>query len=500
MSFLFYSSHTILDDWLAPLSENINVPTDQLKYFASLLISIPICIGYRYLPNYVNLKHFIYGVTGFILTYLVFGLEVFSTFFTAIPSYIVMKYTKTQRASNICFLYIFGYLLYRHFYLYFDQYLEWSLDFTTTHMILTLKLTAFCFSVSNGKKKHLTPYLEDHKITKYPSILEFFGFVFFFPGLFSGPALEYNDYISFINMSRFKDNNYQIVDIPKLRFCMNFFGGVAFYMCQIALGFINLPHPQYYIEEHPESCGLMFKLMTIWWTLTSFRIKYYGTWKLTESLSDLSGCGFSGFVDGKPTFKLYENIHIIDFETSRSMKINFDVWNMYVQKWLKNYVYTTVNLTSLAPWKTYVTLFVSAFWHGVYPGYYLTFFGLIIHKNASDQIYKKIDPYMIERFGKDSIIFQIYDIILRIYNHWSLNYAVYPFIRFEFLPSLIVFKRTYFLGHIIPFIIYQLILHCVKYPSKSTDPSNPKQSTLKKIKNILFFKFSFNPFLLILYF
>ncbi|KAL7717536.1 Vacuolar protein sorting 26 [Entamoeba marina] len=459
-----------MDDLFLPLSDSIQIPTDQIKYFASVLISIPLCIAFRYLPNNSNLKHFMYGMTGFILSYLVFGLGMISSFYTSVPSYFVMKYFKTQKAANCCFIFIFGYLLYRHIILYFYQYLEWSLDFTTTHMILTLKLTAFCFSVANAQKKNLSPYLEAHKVEKYPTLLEYFGFVYFFPGLFSGPSLEYRDYMSFIDMTRFKENNYKLVSIPYIQFAMNFLGGISLYACYILVGFFSPPDPEYYILEHPETCGLLFKLLSIWTTVGSLHFKYFGTWKLTESLGNLSGCGFSGFVNGKPTFVYYENVHIYKFETSRSAKTNFDIWNTYVQRWLKNYVYTTIGLTPLSPWKTHLTLFVSAFWHGVYPGYYITFLSFTVHKNASNQIYKKVDPYMERMFGKNSWKYKSYDVLLRIYNHWSLNYTVYPFMRFEFIPSLIVLKRTYFLGILVPFVIYQYLLRFVNYPPKATPP------------------------------
>lgn len=481
MSFLFFSTYSPADDWVQPICNALNVPTDQVKYFVSAVAMGPLCYALRFLPNNTTLKHIMYGVIGAIMTYLLFGMEVISVLFTTVPVYIVMKYWKTHKAAGILLVYVFGYLLYRHIYLYFNMYLVWTLEFTTTHMILTLKLTGFAFSVANGASdEKLCDYLEEHKIKKYPSLLEFFGFVFFFPGLFSGPTLEYREYIEFIEMTRFKSIGGKLPPVPWVSFCMNYFGGIAMYFVYAYINSNPLPDPEYYILQHPETCGLGWKLLTIWWTVSTLRIKYYGTWKLTESFGEISGCGFKCRVeqDGKTydDYSIFVNIHIIEFEICRSAKHNIDIWNMYVQRWLKYYVYTALIKTSLKKYATSLTMLTSAFWHGVYPGYYLTFLALGFDKDVSNLIYKRLDPYMEKRFGKGSLVWYTYDVVLRIFNSWHLNYAVYPFMRFEFLPSLIAIMRTYAIGYVVPALIYVWL----KYMPPHI-PGDEKKEQVKKV-------------------
>ncbi len=43
-----------------------------------------------------------------------------------------------------------------------------------------------------------------HRIEKLPTLLEFYGYVYFFPGFLAGPAILISDYLSFINGSMFK--------------------------------------------------------------------------------------------------------------------------------------------------------------------------------------------------------------------------------------------------------------------------------------------------------
>ncbi|ELP84265.1 membrane-bound O-acyltransferase domain containing protein, putative [Entamoeba invadens IP1] len=455
MSFLFFSTHSAADDLLQDFSDSMGVSTDQVKYLMYSILCGPLCYALRFLPNNKLLKQIVYMILGIVLTYALFGNEIISVFFTTIPVYLVMLFFPTQTGANVSFIICFCYLLFRHIFLYFNMYLIWTVDFTTTHMILTLKLTSFCFSVANAKKENLNDFQTKHKIEKYPNILDFFSFIFFFPGLFSGPALEYNDFMAFMDMSVFNVTGGKLPEVPIVEFLLNYIGGIAAYFFYAFVNAHPPPSPEYYILEHPETCGLLWKLMTVWVTVSTLRIKYYATWKLTEGFGQISACGFSGLdKEGKPQFLLYQNIRIIEFETSRSAKTNIDNWNMYVQKWLKNYVYVALTGTYFDNFKTSLTMVVSAFWHGVYPGYYLTFLLVGFHKDVSNLIYKKLDPFINEKFGKDSTVAKVYDIVLRVYTHWVLNYAVYPFMRFEFIPSVTMMYRTYFLGILVPAAIY----------------------------------------------
>jgi hypothetical protein len=72
------------------------------------------------------------------------------------------------------------------------------------------------------------------------------------------------------------------------------------------------------------------------------------------------------------------------FEVDPSMKKKADAWNISVQIALKRYIYDrAVNNSPDADIKTKKisqkkaqekTLFVSALWHGLYPGYFVSFF------------------------------------------------------------------------------------------------------------------------------
>ena len=56
------------------------------------------------------------------------------------------------------------------------------------------------------------------------------------------------------------------------------------------------------------------------------------------------------------------------FQTCTSLKVLLDKWNMTTTMWLRYVVYERLH-------STLGVFALSAFWHGYYPGYYLTFIG-----------------------------------------------------------------------------------------------------------------------------
>ena len=110
-----------------------------------------------------------------------------------------------------------------------------------------------------------------------------------------------------------------------------------------------------------------------------FRCKYYFAWYLGEAGLIAAGIGYNGFEvkDGKKVIKWDKavNCYPIKCEFGENVKSITDNWNICTAKWLKNYVYLRISPPGTKPsmLANYGTYFVSAFWHGFYPGYYVFF-------------------------------------------------------------------------------------------------------------------------------
>ena len=86
------------------------------------------------------------------------------------------------------------------------------------------------------------------------------------------------------------------------------------------------------------------------------------------------------------------------FEFDESMKMKADAWNKSVQLALKRYIYERIfePLESDSE-KTkknkqinaqQITLFVSAIWHGLYPGYFVSFFHWALLLQISQELFR----------------------------------------------------------------------------------------------------------------
>jgi hypothetical protein len=70
-------------------------------------------------------------------------------------------------------------------------------------------------------------------------------------------------------------------------------------------------------------------------------------------------------------------------------------WNMTVQWWL---VVNVHRRFPVKPLRTVVTMLISAFWHGVHSGYYLSMLTVPFILVAEDAIKKKLRPIVVSYF------------------------------------------------------------------------------------------------------
>ena len=135
---------------------------------------------------------------------------------------------------------------------------------------------------------------------------------------------------------------------------------------------------------------------------------------------------------------------ILGFEFSQSIRAASRAWNKGTQNWLERYVYTRTGNSLMA------TYFISAFWHGFYPGYYLFFmsrkwlFGSTVCAARSNEsfilcaavplatavnrlAFKRLRPHFIEADGSFGAKKKFYDILSYLVTLFAMHYFVMPF-------------------------------------------------------------------------
>lgn len=119
-----------------------------------------------------------------------------------------------------------------------------------------------------------------------------------------------------------------------------------------------------------------------------------------------------------------------------------------------------------------LVLFVSAFWHGVYPGYYVTFMSVPLMIFSDNQMCMMVRPYL--KSEKQLYYFE--------WARWFLLYRIYEYLSVGFIMLKLdvvwkVYKQNYFIGHILMLIVSIIPFILPKKKFKMKDGVAGKDST-----------------------
>ena len=328
----------MFDGVVTTLAGQTGLSEDVTRFLVAFLAEIPVALLTRLVPNVPALKHLLFGLIGILVSFFVYGNYTYLVFVTMIPVYLIMRLSPNRLGARISFVVCFGFLLVLHAYRMATDYLGYTLDFSSVQMVLTIKFTTFAWSVSNANDPTYvcSKHTEAHKIMRLPTPLEFFGFTFFFPAFFSGPSLEFRNYMDFITMDQFEvfGKHYPPLDLKKIAeivVLILVMTGLFF-----GLGSIHLDQLyHFYVIDNASSTLLVVKLLFIYLFIEFIKLRYYLTWKFAELLGVLLGFGFSGMVDNKPTWNAFCNVKIWNMETARALRDIVSNWNIQTETWLR---------------------------------------------------------------------------------------------------------------------------------------------------------------------
>ncbi|CAA16861.1 membrane bound O-acyltransferase, MBOAT Ale1 [Schizosaccharomyces pombe] len=437
-------------------SSFLGVHPDQLKLLFCFLSAYPFAGILKRLPSAPWIRNLFSISIG--LFYLI-GVHhlydgVLVLLFDALFTYFVAAFYRSSRMPWIIFIVILGHTFSSHVIRYI--YPSENTDITASQMVLCMKLTAFAWSVYDGRlpSSELSSYQKDRALRKIPNILYFLGYVFFFPSLLVGPAFDYVDYERFITLSMFKPlaDPYEKQITPHslepalgrcwrgLLWLILFITGSSIYPLKFLLT------PKF------ASSPILLKYGYVCITAFVARMKYYGAWELSDGACILSGIGYNGLDSSKhPRWDRVKNIDPIKFEFADNIKCALEAWNMNTNKWLRNYVYLRVAKKGKRPGfkSTLSTFTVSAMWHGVSAGYYLTFVSAAFIQTVAKYTRRHVRPFFLKPDMETPGPFKrVYDVIGMVATNLSLSYLIISFLLLNLKESIHVWKELYFIVHI----------------------------------------------------
>ncbi|KAI8848454.1 MBOAT, membrane-bound O-acyltransferase family-domain-containing protein [Chytridium lagenaria] len=445
----------MLDQELEKIALDLSVPIDSLKAGVGLISSYLFAILFSLIPaKAVSIRH-AFSILTSIATFMVLFdysgiLEVVGT---SLAVYLIALYGKTnKRMPIVTFAVVMGHLSFALLRTQVFATDSARFDVTAPMMVLVIKLSAFGWSVHDATRpeSELSKEQKIKAVYKFPSLLEYFGFVFFFPSFLVGPALEFRDYQAFINVEAPFDQMPSRI-IPVLTSL--FWAAVALFLyvkCAVPWSFYWALTPEY----------LQLSIFQRWCFLQMAgfvsRTKFYVAWKLSEGACNLTGIGYSGKdpVTGKHVWTRANNVNLVGVELGDNAKTIFDAWNQKTASWLRNYVYLRMTPPGKKPHPmvAIITYMVSAFWHGFYPGYYLTFFAGAFLNLAGRNMRRSVRPIFM---GPSKLAFlkPIYDVLGWFFSLSSVNFLVAPFQVWSLSASLHIWSSVGYIPVIVIFFL-----------------------------------------------
>lgn len=332
-----------------------------------------------------------------------------------------------------------------------------QVDVTGMQMVMVMKLSAFAWNVHDGriKRELLTDAQKEKAIYKMPGFLDYTAWVLFFPALFTGPAFDFNDYKRYIETTMFEVKPGEAAPptrggrVPRsgTPATMKLVQGLAWILLWLVLG--GKYYPEVLLDDSYRAYSLPRRIWIMYALGFTSRLKYYGVWTITEGGCIMSGLGYNGIdpVSKKPKWDRLNNVSPWYLESAQNARGYMEAWNKNTNNWLRNYVYLRVTPKGKKPGfrATLTTFATSAFWHGFYPGYYMTFVLGAFVQTVAKNFRRYLRPFFLTSDGKTGTKNKIYyDVLCWFVTQFAFSFVTAPFVILGFNDSMKAWARVYF--------------------------------------------------------
>nr|VZI17557.1 unnamed protein product [Spirometra erinaceieuropaei] len=428
---------------LQTLNKFTGVPVDQLNFFICQILSI---------------------ACGFLLP---------------IPAYLMMVFLPPHLAQYGVLLFTMTYLSGAHINRMLSTDMRNSVvDVTAPLMMQTQKLSSIAFNLYDGDVlkrggKTARSVHKLHAISERPRLLHLLSYLLCYQNSMVGPFVFFSDYLCFIEgreedqLLNEEDRNLFIKHKEEIRAPKRILKNQLIYavlhttLLVYATGRYN---SQYFTSEEFLRLGIFRKYF--WLTLSCFyfRQRFYCAWAISATTMLAAGFGFSGFKPGtaEAEYKNAINIRFFDIELGTNTKGMFDGWNIGTTRWLRECVYDRVP----KQFSVVAVFFVSAFWHGFYPVYYLCFLTAALLTSTGRHVLSLCRRRLRPLFIGSYLNHCMYNLLTHLSAMFCLNYLGVGFLLLSTADALKFWGSFYFLGHIAPLVIFCLL----PYLTPSTTP------------------------------
>ncbi|KAG5665622.1 hypothetical protein KAF25_009747 [Fusarium avenaceum] len=445
------------------LANTLGAAPDDLKLVTSFLISFPLAALLKRIPDSRPEAKNLFAI-GVSLFYLVGLFDLWDGIRTLLISaggtYCIAKFLRTSPYMPwIGFAFTMGHMSISHIARQANNDPS-TADVTGAQMVLLMKLSAFCWNVADGQlpEEQLSDFQKRNMLKDVPSLLDYAGWVFFFPALFAGPSFDFADYRRWLDTTMFDVSNVDPAKKPPTRKKRKIprSGGPAawkaasgLFCIAMFMGLGGSYYPSLLTSDIYVKYGFLRRVWIMHMVSFTARLKYYGVWYLTEGSCILAGMGYNGVdpVTGKVFWNRLQNIDPWAVETAQNPRGYLGGWNINTSNWLRNYIYLRVTPRGKKPGfrASLMTFGTSALWHGFYPGYYLSFVLASLIQTVAKNFRRNVRPFFLNPVtSKPTTKKRYYDFVSYLATQLTFTFATTPFLILEFQGSLLTWSRVYF--------------------------------------------------------
>lgn len=449
-----------VQDWLsfepfAGVSEKTGLRVDEINYVFCMLLAYPLAFLFRLVPTSLPaLRHFIAGFVGLLFGVFCFRVFILHVFVLAGVAYLFIILDPSAKSvhRNVA-VFSIGYLTFCHIYRQYYFFGLYLLDITGPLMLLVQKLSSLGYSLHDAQhpSDKQTELQKKLAVAKTPTLLEYFGHVFFFPAFLAGPMHFFTDYKAFMEGHTHTEGG-AFAAAKKFVYAFLCMG------CNRLPGFLGIDNSMLLLanEKWIDENNILRRLAQLYMASVCIRMQYYFAWILAEGANNAAGFGFQKKKDSKDgsddkevkgSWHLITNVRVENVEFATNLKGVLDNWNIQTSTWLRYVCYERTNNS------VNKTMLLSALWHGLYPGYFLTFLTGTLQTEAARTGRRVIRP-IFHSAGKLGM--HVYDVLTWVVTAIALDYMVGPFVILEFWASLQFWSDFHFAIHILCFLMLLL--------------------------------------------
>ncbi|KAH9489972.1 Lysophospholipid acyltransferase 2 [Bulinus truncatus] len=349
-------------------------------------------------------------------------------------------------------------------------------------MITTQKITTLAFSLSDWKQYQKGEKMPEERlkwsVQKMPSFLEYFAFTLSFQGILAGPFCHYKLYRAFIEgntKERLQECKHAVeyMDAPSSvrRAVVTKIAAVFMWIFVTAVIQPKFPDRRNVEPDFIANNNMITRVGYLYISLFFQRAKYYVSWILADAVYNASGLGYVGNdKDGKPMWTGMSNVFVWKIETATSLKVYLDNWNILTTHWLRHVCYMRAPFLNLL-----LTFSLSALWHGLFVGYYITFVSAAFFVQAGRKIRQNIRPL----FQTSKASKFVYEVLTFLGTQLSLCFLVLSFVVLHWEPTIRFHSSFYWCCHI---IVGLLVIVLPSKRSAREDGQSPHEDNNIKVQ------------------